>query len=349
MAETKGYTDLIAKLKAYKKKYYQNKLIKGSLLAFAILISAYLVVNSLEYTVRFGSLLRGLLLFGYILVAGWTLYYWVINPISKLFSLNRSLSDEEAATQIGRYFPSVQDKLLNTLQLHRLSIADNALIQASIVQKTNEVAAIPFVNAISFKENRKYAKYLVFPAVIMAVLLLAAPQLFTESTPRLINFTKTYAPVAPFDFNILNSELQAFKNEDFNLKLGFTGEVTPNTVYLQTKDRRVKMTKADNGLFEFKFSKVQEEFDFQFEAEGFESQSYHLNVRSRPNLKSFDIDLVYPKYLQKQNESLRNTGNLQIPEGTNVTWTFEAVATETIEITFDSDSYTHLTLPTKIV
>ena len=74
------------------------------------------------------------------------------------------------------------------------------------------------------------------------------------------------------------------------------------------------MTKADNGQFEFKFSKVQEEFDFQFEAEGFESQSYHLDVRSRPNLKSFDIDLVFPKYLQKQNESLRNTGNLQIPE-----------------------------------
>ena len=335
MAETLGYTDLIAKLQAYKRKYYQNKLIKGTLLAFGILLSAYLLVNSLEYTVRFGSLLRALLLFGYLVIAAWTLYHWVINPVSKLFSLNRSLSDEEAATQIGRYFPNIQDKLLNTLQLHQLSVTDNALIQASIVQKTNEVASIPFVDAINFKENKKYAKYLIFPAIVMVVLLLAAPQLFTESTPRLINFNKTYAPVAPFSFEILNSELEAFKNEDFNLKLGFTGEVIPNTVYLQTKDRRVKMAKIENGNFEFRFAKVQEGFDFKFEAAGFESQLYNLEVRSRPNLKSFDIDLVFPKYLQKQNESLRNTGNLQIPEGTHVTWTFQAVSTESIQIKFD--------------
>ena len=271
MAKASSYTDLIDKLKAYKRKYYQNKLIKGGLLALGILLTSYLLINSLEYTVRFGSVVRAVLLFGFIILGAWATYHWVLNPVVKLFSLNRQLSDEEAATQIGQYFPNVRDKLLNTLQLQQLSLEDNALIQASIVQKTNEVATVPFVDAINFNENRKYAKYLLFPAAIVLVVLLAAPQLFTESTPRLINFNKTYAPVAPFEFQILNDELKAFKNEDYNLQLGFTGNLAPNTVYLQTKDRRVKMVKNENGQFEFNFTKVQEGFDFQFEAAGFQS------------------------------------------------------------------------------
>jgi hypothetical protein len=176
---------------------------------------------------------------------------------------------------------------------------------------------------------------------VVVVVLLAAPQLFTESTPRLINFNRAYAPVAPFQFQILNENLEAFKNEDFDLKLGFTGDLAPNTVYLQTKDRRIKMLKNDQGIFEFTFNKVQSGFDFQFEAAGFTSEIYGLEVRNRPNLKSFDIDLEYPTYLGRKNESLQNTGNLQIPEGTRIEWTFRALETEGIILKFERNQEVH--------
>jgi hypothetical protein len=301
MAHTSGYSQLIGKLQAYKRKYYQNKLIKGGLLAIGILLTSYLLINSLEYTVRFGSPARAVLLFGFLVVMAWAVFRWIINPIWKLFTINRQISNEEAAAQIGRYFPNVKDKLLNTLQLYQLSGDHNALIQASISQKTSEISLVPFVDAVNFKENRKYIKYMGFPLGIVLLVLLAAPQLFTESTPRIINFNKAYAAVAPFKFEVLNEELTAFKNEDFKLKLGFTGNVIPNTVYLKTKDRRIKMLQNEGGVFEFTFSKVQSGLDFVFEAAEFHSDSYFLEVHSRPNLKSFDIDLKFPKYLQKQN------------------------------------------------
>jgi len=341
MAEASGYHEIIDKLQAYKRKYYQNKLIKGGLLAMGILCSSYLVVNSLEYTIRFGTPVRAVLFFGFLGLLIWAVYYWIINPIWKLVTLNRQISDEEAARQIGRYFPSVKDKLLNTLQLHRLSARDNALIQAGIAQKTREVASVRFAEAINFNENRKYLKYLLFPLAVVIVVLLAAPQLFTESTPRLINFNRTYAPVAPFQFHLLNEDLKAFKNEDFDLKLGFTGDLAPQTVYLQTKDRRIKMLQNEQGIFEFTFSKVQSGFDFQFEAAGFASEIYALDVRSRPNLKSFDIDLEYPRYLGRKSESLQNTGNLQIPEGTHIEWTFRALETEAIILKFEQNQEVH--------
>ncbi len=341
MTQASGYNQIIDKLRAYKRKYYQNKLIKGGLLAMGILCASYVVVNSLEYTVRFGTPVRAVLFFGFLVLIIAASYIWIIDPVWKLLTIKRQISDDEAARQIGKYFPLVGDKLLNTLQLHRLSADDNALIQASIAQKTREVASVPFVEAINFADNRKYLKFLLFPLAVVVVVLLAAPQLFTESTPRLINFNKTYEPVAPFQFQILNQNLEAFKNEDFELKLGFTGDLAPSTVYLLTKDRRVKMLQNENGVFEFTFNKVQSAVDFEFEAAGFTSNPYSLEVRSRPNLKSFDIDLNYPRYLGKQNESLQNTGNLQIPEGTKITWTFKALETEGITLKFDKNDEVH--------
>ena len=341
MAHAQVYEELIGKLQAYKKKYYLNLLLKGILLALGCAISGYLLVNSLEYGFRLSTPLRAILFFGFLLAVGWALFYWIINPIWKLFTLDRQLSDEEAAGQIGRHFPQIRDKLVNTIQLHDLSHADNALIQASIDQKTKEVSVVPFVDAISFGENKKYLKFLLFPLAAAAIVLLAAPQLFTESTPRIINFNKTYAPQAPFNFILLNGQLTAFKNEDFKVELSFSGEAIPNTAYLRTKDRRIKMRKNEQGNFEFIFTKIQKDADFEFEAAGYKSNTHSIVVVSRPNLKGFDIDLVYPRYLQKQNESFQNTGNLRIPEGTQINWSFRALDTESFKLSFEQDQETH--------
>ena len=47
------------------------------------------------------------------------------------------MSDEEASIQVGKFFPEIGDKLLNTLQLKKLSREENSLLEASIAQKTN--------------------------------------------------------------------------------------------------------------------------------------------------------------------------------------------------------------------
>ncbi len=341
MARVQGYQDLISRLQAYKKKYYHNKLIKGGLLATGMVITGYLIVNSLEYGFHLGTPLRATLFFGFLILSGWALYQWVINPIYKLFTLNRQLSNEQAAVQIGRYFPSVNDKLLNTLQLHALSASENDLIAASISQKTQEISAIPFVNAINFKDNRRYLKFLLVPLSFLLIILLAAPQLFTESTPRLIHFNKNYTPAAPFQFELQNTDLTAFKNEDYQVLLTITGGAIPETAYITTKDRKIKMQQNEQGQFEFNFIKIQRDTEFEFEAAGYTSSPYAIKVVSRPALKSFDIQLNYPRYLQKQNENLQNTGNLQVPQGTDITWSFNALQTDSLSLNFEREKASH--------
>ena len=64
---------------------------------------------------------------------------------------DKELNDEEAAKQIGHFFPSVQDKLLNLLQLEQISDSDNELIIASIDQKTDELKVVSFEKAVEIK------------------------------------------------------------------------------------------------------------------------------------------------------------------------------------------------------
>ena len=330
-------------LNAYKKKYYQNLLVKGIILSFALLLSIFLIFNSIEYTFRLAGILRATLLILFVIALSVVSWRWVFTPISRLFRLKRQLSNEEAAVQIGKYFPQIGDKLLNTIQLQNTSAPEQSLIHASITQRTKELGLFSFPEAVNFRENKKYIKYLVPPVLITSLLLLFIPQLFTEGTVRIINFNKEFVETAPFEFNLENKSLNAFKNEDFSLTLGFTGSYHPNEAYIFLGGRKIKMEK-EGDRFLYTFNNIQQDKDFHFEAAGFSSSPYEVKVLSRPNLKGFNINLLFPSYLKKEKERLENSGNLLIPEGTTVQWQFNSVDTDSLTLHFAQEN-TQYTLP----
>jgi hypothetical protein len=327
----------------FKKKYYLNDLLKGSITAGAVLLSSFYFVNILEYLGNFDSLTRGILFYLFVISSLYALYRWVFTPLFYFFQEKSQFSDIEAAKRIGELFPDVKDKLVNTLQLQQLKSesGNSDLIAASIAQREQLVGNIEFTRAIDFGENKKYAHYLVIPLIAIAITLLLAPQLFTETTPRLINYDKKYEPKAPFSFIVANDQLSAFKNDDFELKLKFEGSAIPQTAQIITADgRKIKMSAAGNGEFSYIFKKLQNKVNFRFESSGFYSDGYQIQVFTRPSLKSFNVNLEYPAYIKKRNERLENTGNLIIPEGTNIKWLFSTLETDGLSLLFDTDSNT---------
>lgn len=328
---------ILSRLKAYKRKYYQNILIKGSILSSAILLSIFLLFNSLEYTLRLNSYLRASLLFIFIAIFCVVFWKWVLKPLFQLLDLKRQLSHEEAAKQIGEYFPEINDKLLNIIELQKIRSAEGSLIQASIAQKTNDIRFFNFTDAIPLKNNKRYLKYLLPPVVVCLAILMFIPQVFTEGTQRIIHFKKEYVPEAPFEFILLNQDLQAFKNEDYSLTLQFKGNYRPNDAYVVIGERRIKMQKSGDE-HTYTFNNIQQNTGFHFEAAGFRSQKYDLNVMSRPNLIGFDIQLHYPSYLNKEKEHIKNGGNLVIPEGTLVQWRFKSIHTDSLYLAFKDEN-----------
>ncbi|MBW3545558.1 MAG: hypothetical protein KY428_08195, partial [Bacteroidetes bacterium] len=328
--------EVIRNIRRYKRKYYTNLLLRGFIWTLTCLLAVFLVLASAEYLANFSSTVRTLLFFGFSGLALIVLYIWVLRPLSYLFSITKPLTDEEAAQRIGAFFPEVRDKLINVLQLRQLAIT-SPLAAAGMRQKAAEISTVPFESAVNYGSNRQYLRYLLPP---LALLLLAAfflPELLTDSTRRLVSYKQEFRPAAPFQFQLLNEELQAFRNEDFTLKLQFAGSTVPQVAYLVTNGRRIKMQKEGN-LFSHTFPKIQEEKHFNFEAAGFESEGHTLVLAERPDLKGFRVKLEYPAYLKTETEVLDNTGSFQIPEGTKVQWQFFTTATDSLRLRFSEDS-----------
>ena len=336
MKNNSEFTQLLDKISDFKKKYYKNLLLKGILIGLGLVLASYLIINFLEYFGRFGSTFRAVLLISFILVAGYTLFFFILKPLFYLFKINEPLSDTDAAQQIGKFFPNIKDKLLNTLQLAKgLTDSDSALLEASINQKTKELKFVKFADAIHFQENKKYLKYVLPPLLAIIFISAIAPSFF-KSTERIVYFKRNFAEPAPFQFEIQNKDLQAVKNEDYHLKLKLVGNSLPEDVFLVYNDRKYKMDLKDPRNFEFVFSKVQDETDFHFLASGFTSNSFKLGLVARPSLLSFNVNLKYPAYLNKTSEDFDNVGNLIVPEGTVIEWKFKTDETDSLKVLFDN-------------
>lgn len=319
----------------FKRKYYLNKLIKGGILAIALLLASFLFINIIEYFGNFDTPLRAMLFYSFLLTAGISLTLWVFEPLSRLLMPQRQISDHDAADRIGQHFPQIKDKLVNTLQLSKVDGGSMDLVQASLMQRGEDLAQFHFDDAIDIGYNRKYLKYLLIPFFIILGVFLWQQDFFSQTTTRLIQYDQKFVPQAPFQFQIEEGNLSAFKGEDFELKLATEGSQAPAQATIMTADgRRLKMTSQKTGVFTYNFKKLQKTVDFYVEAAGFHSKSYQLQVVARPNLRGFSVFLDYPSYVNKKDERINNTGNFIVPEGTNITWQFQSQAAEELAVKF---------------
>jgi hypothetical protein len=324
-------------LARYKRKYYLNLFVKGSLIVFALTIAIYLLFSTAEHFGRFNSSIRGFLLFSFIATALFSMTYWVIIPVLKMLKVSKQISDEQAASYIGNHFANINDKLLNTLQLRKIE-QKNDLLLAGIEQKSKELSVFYFPDAIDLSENRKYIRYfllLLFLAFI-GFMIGGGLKFFTEPSKRIIRYGETFADEAPFQFELQNNKLKAFKGEDLRIDLKLKGNTLPKEVYLVTTEGKIKMQQDANGYF-YNFQKLQKPEKFNFEAAGFNSNTYEIELLERPSLLSFSANLVYPAYLGKTPESLKNIGNLVVPEGTQVEWQFNVGKTDSLFVFFEQD------------
>ncbi len=337
-SETSGLTGnvIIQKLDEFIRKYYKNQLLRGSIYTVGLGIIFFLSAALIEYFGEFSSAVRMALFYSWVLSTSVIIARYIAIPLSKLYKLGKIISYEQAASIIGTHFHNVQDKLLNYLQLssQKANIISPDLWQASINQKINELKPVPFTAAINMKDNRRYLKFVYVPLSVLIVLLFAAPSVLTEGTKRLVNYDTYYSKPAPFTFELQNKDLKALQQQDFPLTLKIKGNETPGEVYIEMGGNIVKLEKENNVTFTHTFKNVQENIKFHFTANGFSSNEFELVAIPKPTMVDFKINLSYPAYLGRKNETVNNTGDLIIPQGTKVQWQFNTRNSEFLRLNF---------------
>ena len=322
-----NYAYLIQKIDEFIRKYYLSKVVRGCIYLTASLFIAYLLITTLEYYGNFNPIMRTILLYSFLLGNFIIFCIYILLPLLAYVKLGQSISHEKAAEIIGSHFHPVQDKLLNTLQLKKLADENpeqRKLIEASIDQKIGELKPVPFTAAVNLGDNRKYLKYALMPLGVILIIALAAPSIFSESTARLINYDKQFVKKAPFSFLVLNKNLSAMQGEDFTLEVKLVGNEIPSELYLEDGANTFKLEKESIIRFNYTFKNLQQNKNIRILAGAYHSGSYNLQVRLKPTLLNFDVYFKYPLYLGKKNESVNNSGDLIVPEGTQITWNFKS-------------------------
>lgn len=298
-------------------------------------MSVFLLFSVLEYAGNFSSSVRTGLFYSYLAIAGFSLVKWVGLPIKQLLNLDKELSDEEAAKQIGEYFPDIKDKLLNTIQLATVSNNENSLIAASIAQRSKEIKDIPFSNAIKIGENKKYFnKYMLIPLVLFFLVFIGYNKEFKNSTNRILKHDQEFIPKAPFEFVFINDSTEVFRGEPYTVKVKFKGDKIPVNSRIVIDGQSFLMNVKNEEHF-YNISSVQDNTIFKIESSGFSSKSQELKVIDRPQLNGLKIHAKFPSYLNLENKVYQNTGSFSVPEGTRLNFELITNYTDTVSIHFN--------------
>ncbi len=316
----KEFNNIQTKLTLFYKKYYRNKLIKGGIF-FLLLGLLYLIFTIfIEYFLWLKPTYRTFLFWLFIFVECFLLYKFILSPIIQLFRIRKGINDFESSKIIGDYFPQVQDKLLNLLQLKKEEVQSDLLV-ASIEQKSKEISPIPFTKAINFKENTVYLKYLIIPFLILVFSLLSDMHIgLFNSVDRFLNHQTVYAPPAPFVFSLETNNLKVIQGSSYRINVTTIGDVVPEEVRILYNSQEYLLQEKQKGIFHFTFTNVIEPIHFFLKSGNVVSNSYLLNVLKPPIIENLVVDINYPNYTKKKDQKNLNIKNFTVPEGTLITW-----------------------------
>ena len=342
MAEQSSqYNSLIGKLDSFTRKYYTNQVIRGAIFSAIYVLAFFLAINLMEYYFYLPTTLRKILFFGFIFSSLGFVARYFVTPMLHYYRLGKIISYERAAQIIGTHFSEVKDKLLNILQLRNEAGAQSntALLFAAIDQKAVELKPVDFSFAVDLSKNKKYLRFLLPPVLLFLFIIIAAPNVIKQGSARLYHNNTVYERQAPFQFVIQNKDLKALQYDNYTLEVKIEGEALPNEVFLESNKNTYKLKKKDKNLFTYEFSNLRQNTEFELNANGFHSKEYTLNVVAKPVVASFEISCFYPPYTGKQNETVKNLGDLIVPAGTRLIWKFNTQNVEELRFLIGDSAY----------
>lgn len=322
------------KIRDFARKYYLNKLYKGAIFFVMISLVTFIFYSVLEYYSYFNTTVRAILFYSYLILFALTFVFYILIPWFKIMGLGKQITKEQIAKIVGKHFAEIDDKLLNILQLEDLLSENNfksyELIIAAIDTKIEKIKPFHFIQAIPFKKNIRYVKWASIPILLFILLFSVKSEIFTDSTTRIVNHRQFFERPAPYHFEIMNESLTTFQNEKFELKVKVIGQEIPDELYITMQNKKFRFTKNSTSEFSYTFNNIQRTTIFNLVTEEFTSKPYTISVLPKPMTISFSVHLQFPSYLNKNNEIIDNRGDLTIPEGTLVTWSFYTKNTDSL-------------------
>jgi len=163
--------------------------------------------------------------------------------------------------------------------------------------------------------------------------------LFSNSYKRVVNYNTAFEPPAPFEFLILNKDLKAIENNSFDLFVKTVGDIIPEEIEIHFDNNNYFLQSIGSNSYKFSFDQTKDKIKFYLTANNVTSREYTIDILKVPSLIEFEMELDYPSYTKKKDESIKSTGNAIIPEGTRIHWKVTTRQTEKVELLLNDTVY----------
>ena len=325
---------LVDKLNSFKLKYYAYKILKGALILLLLVLMIYTIFSVIEYFVFFSAEIRKLVFFGFLIFTGLLLVQFIGLPLLKMLRLLKPIDLKETTKIIQNHFTSIEDKLLNIIELNNLpkNQYSNELILASIDQKIEQLKVFDFNEAIQFKNIKYVIIYFIISVFISLGIFFTNKNVFIDSTNRLVHYNTIFVKPAPFTFQLGNTELKVKKGDSYLVKVKVTGSEIPEIVYINIEGNKYLMKTSSAGSFEYEMVSVINDVNFYFTDLKYNSEKFSLKLLPKPGITQFKTTVVPPAYTGLQTIVLENMGDLQIPNGAKVEWSFKGIDIDSVFI-----------------
>lgn len=331
---SQNYNILVEKLNSFKSKYYIFSFLRGLIISLVFLLIIYTSISVAEYFIYLSPAIRKTVFFGFIFFSLLLLFQFVLLPVLKLLNMARSMDLKSTSKIIQQHFSAIEDKLLNVLELHDLHTEQysNELILASIDQKIDKLKVFNFNDAVDFKNIKYISIYLLISFMVSMSIFAFNKEIFVDSTKRIVHYNTTYLKPAPFTFIAENSELRVKKGDSFTVKVKVTGTEIPEIVYINIEGNNYLMKSTAQSLFEYELVSVINPITFYFTDLKYESEKFNLALLPKPGITNFKTTVFPPAYTGIQNQAIDNLGDLQVPNGTRVEWSFSGIDIDSVYI-----------------
>lgn len=315
---------LIEKIERFVRKYYLNRLIQGVLVGAAIWILFYLLVNALEYFSWFSPKVRFALFLLLLLGSAFVLAFYFLWPMWNLIRFRKKMTVEQAALLIGKFFPDISDKLLNTIQLSQAADqdVDNELLLATIEQRTQRLAPIRFSDAVDLKVNLKFLWIFLGLSAILVGLMAFLPHFAVQPAQRILHYDQDFEKPLPFKVTLSSSELECVQGSDLPFSILVEGSHIPDAFYVKSPLGQQRLEKRSVNEFQYLFRNLNHDFTFQILGGDYVSNPIPVTVHPNPALLSYQCLVTYPSYIHRAPESFEGKTRIMVPQGSRLAFAF---------------------------
>lgn len=254
------------------------------------------------------------------------------------------MSRKEAAKKLAAYFPSLDDKLCNVLELKEITSSDSVLIEAAVHQISADFKAYRFTSVFQVRQLRPLCGLLAVPLVLTLAFGLFFPSFLGGSSFRLIHPREVFAREFPFEIYVEDSVLMVPYGERYTLHLAAKGDFLPKEVEIWMEERneagavgyvrREACQTVGDGRYRYNFESLYKNETFRLRAGGYLSRPYSVKVLPPVWLTTLKIDLEYPAYTGMASCRMDEASwsEMGMPYGTRMRWSVGLTETETLQV-----------------